>query len=498
MTKAILIFLLTALAHIATATVRIYGNAPEYAGYNLELYRYADYITHNRELVTVLSIDSIGRFDREIELDQTTYAFLELGTYMAYIYLEPNMEYEIALPPFSPRPDADRFNPYYQPELVELGIRNQTSCLNESIRNFDYYFNSHYHPAAPSLVRLRNVRLADRIIANCDSIARLQNCDNDYFQQYVRFKNAQTYATPRLRSVRNVLNRRFASEETAYNQPAYWEAFGLIGQNFIASYVATRSGLELKTALTKRPLSFNDLSEALKKDTVFENDALRETLVLKGIYDGYYTNYLADGLTDSLLISATHQAVREETKMIALNILNKKNKLRVGTKAPDFVLLDMQGREHKLSDLQGKFVYLAFLHTDNYACVKDFPALSSLQRKYRNDLIVVGIMTNEETDKLDGYFKTKKVEWTILSYNYMQTVVLNYGIQTLPSYFIIDPDGKIARSPAPAPTEDIQKAIAECMLDYKRASLKRNPQEMKDIYKLAEEQDKDPNKRTRW
>ena len=477
--------LLVSATTALSSTVRLHGVAEDYSGYHIEIYRYADYITHMRELVGVVMVDSLGSFDYSFELNNVEYIFLDLSLYRANIFAEPGTDYEVALPPFRPRPDADRFNPFYQPEDIELGIINSTGCLNEAIRNYDLFFNSQYHRNAVDMVRSRNIRKADEIIALCDSVARKQKCEHPYFKAYVKYREAQIYATPRLRSVRTVIQQKFAHEDVAYSVPSYWDALGLIGQSFIASHVRTKQGVHLKQALGYQPLSFADLSNAMLKDTVFTNDEMREAVLLKGIYDGYYTGYFGGGLTDTLLITATNQAVCQRSKKIAFDILQKKNRLKPGTVAPDFVLLDTDGKEHSLSEMRGKFVYLAFMHTQNYSCMKDMPALSSIQRKYKRDMIVVGIMTDEESDKLGNYFGNKKIEWTMLSYNIMQSVVLDYGVESLPSYFIIDPDGRIAISPAPAPSENFETAIAGEMKRYKSEKMRRRPQKEKTIYDIV-------------
>ncbi|MCQ2226470.1 MAG: TlpA family protein disulfide reductase [Bacteroidales bacterium] len=470
----------------ASSEVRIHGTAEDYAGYHLEIYRYADYITKTRELMGVVMIDSVGHFDYNIDVNDVTYAFLDLSSYRAHIYIEPNTEYEVALPPFRPRPDADRFNPFYQPENIELGIINSTGCLNEAIRNFDEFFASTYHSNAIELVRTRNIKKADAIIAKCDSVALQQRCEHDFFKKYVQFREVQVFSTPRLRNVRTVLQQKFAHENVAYEVPSYWDALGLIGQSFIASHIKTRHGAALEKVLKYNPPTFADISDALIGDTaVFTNTELREAIILKGIYDGYYTGYFASGQTDTMLITATNQAQIDKSKKIAFDILQKKNRLKPGTLAPDFVLLDTNGKEHTLKDMRGKFVYLAFMHTQNYSCMKDVPALSGIQRKYKRDMIVVGIMTDEESDKIGNYFQNKKIEWTLLSYNYMQSVVLDYGVESLPTYFVIDPEGRIAIAPAPAPTEKFESAIAGEIRKYKKESLKKNAPRERNIYDIV-------------
>ncbi|MBP5364710.1 MAG: TlpA family protein disulfide reductase [Bacteroidales bacterium] len=464
---------------ISAEEVRLRGMAPDYAGLNIEIERYADFVTHQKQTLSVLKVNDEGRFDCGFDLGEITYAFLELGSFRAYIYLEPGTSYEVVLPPFAPRPDADRFNPFFVPEVIELGIVNETGCLNEAIRNYDLFFNEIYNQNAIRMVRLRDRKLADALIARSDSVALAQQCDNEYFKQYVHYRNVQIYATPRLQAYRSVLSTSFVQSDVAYNVPSYWDALDLIGRNFVSTFMRTKYGRKMAADVK----IYSEIEEAVKKDSLFgDNQKFREALILKGIYDDFYSDFLTSGQTDTLLATASNQLKHSENIELALNMLAKKNRLKIGTEAPDFTLFDMEGNEVSLHDFKNKFVYLAFLHTQNFACAKDIPALSGLSRKYRNDMVVVGIMTDEDVDNLPKFVSKRKINWTVLSFSLMQSVMLDYSVESLPAYFLVDPEGKIALTSAPAPSESVEKALSTEIKRYRTEYLKRNPQKPRDIY----------------
>ena len=474
---ASVVFLLNSL-QASAEQVRLFGVAPDYAGLNIEVEQYTDYITHSRRTLSVLRIDNEGRFDCNFAIGEITYAFLNLGSYNAYIYLEPGAEYEVVLPPFSPRPDADRFNPFYQPEMIVLGIRNEASCLNRAIYDYDLFFNDLYNQNAIKMVRKRDLKLADRLIAVSDSVAQAQQCDNEYFKKYVSYRNVQIYGTPRLQAWRSVLNSHFLKNDVEYNVPSYWDALDLIARNFVSTFLRSKNGRKISTDTN----IYATIDAAVQSDTLFaKNDKFREALIIKGIYDDFYSDFLTSGQTDTLLITATNQLKNSENIELAFNMLAKKNRLKVGSDAPDFTLFDMEGKEVSLHDFKNKFVYLAFLHTQNFSCAKDIPALSGVSRKYRNDMVVVGILTDEDADNLPKYVNKRKFNWTALSYSLMQSVMLDYGVESLPAYFLIDPDGKLVLTDAPSPSKGVEKAFSTEIKKYRTEYLKRNPQKPRDI-----------------
>ncbi len=491
MLRAVLAFILINITMLAVhaAPVRFYGYAPEYKGMAIEMNKYADFITHELLPVCVLDVDSVGNFDVTADVEDVTYAFADLGALRAYIYVEPEKEYELVLPPFTPRADVDRLNPYFQPELVEMGIAQTTSRLNEALRNFYVYADSLYNANALRIVKQRNRRLADKVIAACDSVARLQQCDDKYFSDFVRYQQARIFTLARLKAPQKVAENYFLHDSVAFNHEAYWQTLDLVYNNFLSMTLKGKASAKVRDVLSQPAPHFADLSAAISADSSFLNATqLREMLIVKGIYDAYYSGSLSPMSTDTLLFSAVAEAATEPAQIAANNILVRLNRMRVGTMAPDFTLYDFDGVERKLSDFRGLFVYLSFQHSKNFASQKDFPALQVINKKYERLMYVVNIFTDENVDEAKALVARGKYNWLPLSYTNDQAVVLRYGITHEPSYFLIDPEGRLALSPAPAPTEErLVTAVAQQMQKYKTEKMRRNPPKIRDIYEMVRE-----------
>ena len=67
--------------------------------------------------------------------------------------------------------------------------------------------------------------------------------------------------------------------------------------------------------------------------------------------------------------------------------------LEIGMLAPDFVLLDSEGREHKLSDYLGRKIVLYFYPRDNTpGCTRQACACASAYDEFRRrEILVIGI-----------------------------------------------------------------------------------------------------------
>ena len=489
--RSIILYFAFCLAIFSRAEVRdarIHGRALQYSGYHIELFAYKDYITQEKEVIGMLDVDDNGLFDTKVQLPagDVTYAFMDLGKYRAYIYLEPGEEYRIVLPPFKRKPDSERFNPYYRQELIEVGIDQERTKLNSAIYRFEGWWQKIYGENIVKIVRKSDKKLADRLIAQCDSVAKSTRCAVDFFKDYVYYRKAQIYTSPRMGDVRRTLNKYYSGHRIAYNVAPYWQTLQMMCPNFISSMTIYTSEKELVHKFLKEDaISFQSLSNVLKRDSAYMMQGLRESLLLMGVYDGYYSQELSEVVVDSMLMSAIKGETTAGTKRVAMNILEKKNHLRKDTPATDFTLLDMKGREVSLKDFSGKWVYLGFFHSESYASVKDMATLDAMVAKYKKDFFIVGVLTDENSDRVTKRFAEKKQQWLPLSSVIQQSILLDYRIAALPSYVLIDPEGRISVAEAPGPTERIEQVIATEMQRYKSNYYRKNKQKEKSIYEIA-------------
>jgi len=114
----------------------------------------------------------------------------------------------------------------------------------------------------------------------------------------------------------------------------------------------------------------------------------------------------------------------------------------VGQPAPDFTLRDMEGQEVRLSDLRGKVVFLAFWASWCGPCRAEAPHLEALYRNYRDQGLVLLGLNREPEHAAEASFARKTFTYPLLLD--AGVVFQQYGIDALPTTFVIDRDGKIA------------------------------------------------------
>jgi cytochrome c biogenesis protein CcmG/thiol:disulfide interchange protein DsbE len=114
-------------------------------------------------------------------------------------------------------------------------------------------------------------------------------------------------------------------------------------------------------------------------------------------------------------------------------------------KAPDFKLQGVDGKEVKLSDYKGKIVVLDFWATWCGPCRRGVPDLVSLQKEYKDKLVVIGIsldrVSGTEAD-VKKFMQEYKINYPVIFGN--EKVTMDYGnIQAIPTSFVIDQKGNI-------------------------------------------------------
>jgi peroxiredoxin len=116
--------------------------------------------------------------------------------------------------------------------------------------------------------------------------------------------------------------------------------------------------------------------------------------------------------------------------------------------APDFTLKDANGQTVKLSDYKGKVVLLNFWATWCGPCTLEIPWFEQFQQEYRSKgFEVLGVSMDEEGwNAVKPYIAEHKINYRIVLGN-DSVGELYGGVDSLPTTFIIDREGRFAFPP---------------------------------------------------
>ena len=126
---------------------------------------------------------------------------------------------------------------------------------------------------------------------------------------------------------------------------------------------------------------------------------------------------------------------------------------QVGDLAPEDILLDPSGKEVRLSDFQGKYIFIDLWASWCVYCIREFPTLHELEKEFgSDDLVFISLSIDTNTDAWHSALKRLKLEgnqFIVSSPAFSEKL----EIAAVPRYLIYDRQGRLVDGNAPRPSE---------------------------------------------
>lgn len=119
--------------------------------------------------------------------------------------------------------------------------------------------------------------------------------------------------------------------------------------------------------------------------------------------------------------------------------------IAVGSKAPDFTLVDLNGEKHKLSDYKGQGVFLNFWGTWCKPCEKEMPAMDRQYKVFKDQGVQTLAVNIAQTDfEVQSFVDRYELTFPVVI-DKTKSVQTTYNVGNLPATVLVDPDGKVAK-----------------------------------------------------
>ncbi|AWH84130.1 TlpA family protein disulfide reductase [Flavobacterium album] len=211
----------------------------------------------------------------------------------------------------------------------------------------------------------------------------------------------------------------------------------------------------------------NNKAFGLKAETV------KDPLVLNKLIDELLAGMekqLEDPTLDKGFQSIISQQVKAQRQQVAGEIEKAgKTAKMVGQPSPSFAYENHKGGITKLEDLKGKYVYIDVWATWCGPCRAEIPHLQKVEEDYHGKKIA---FVSISIDEMKNHDKWKKMVdekqmggiQLFADNNWGSAFVQAFGINSIPRFLLIDPDGNVLSADAPRPSNPALRAEFDKLL----------------------------------
>ncbi|MDR6785527.1 thiol-disulfide isomerase/thioredoxin [Pedobacter africanus] len=235
----------------------------------------------------------------------------------------------------------------------------------------------------------------------------------DLLYQLKRYKEALQWITP----VKEIVGLKSKNQKTLYGFILYKNK-------------KYDESIEVLSSMVKEGMANDEAKQVLREAWIASGNKIEN-------FDLFLTGLLKNLNTDRIEYMKGHE---------------------VNYDAPDFKLVNLEGKEVTLSSLRNKVVMLDFWATWCGPCVGAFPAMQKAVDKYKNNKNVEFLFINSWETESDMLKRKQKVKEFLADKPYSFNVLLDpnpgtkqsdylviskYKVKGIPAKFIIDKDGKV-------------------------------------------------------
>ncbi len=438
------------------------GKAPGAERKQITVTIYDDLISMRETPLAEGQVDSVGNFRFELAIKEVTRIILAIDFHKAEMFLEPGKTYTISIDPIYYE-DYIEVNPFIQSQNLTIRFPEEVKTeLNIAVGQFNSLYSGFLMSNFNALYRDRNRAVLDTFRLNVTR--EFDGYTHPYFLDYVRYNLASLEQLTRYYSPARIGNLYFTAGPVLYNNLEYMELFN----SYFTKYM-TASSEELRRldyhALMKTNDPYQAMMKAMAADSVLRPVQLRELVLLKGLSEMYNSAEFNQEDILRLFRQIAEKSKFERNKAVAVNLEFMLTRLKPGTTAPAFTLMDRAQKMVSLSDFKGKPVVLNFWTTYCEGCLFEMDLIKPIYDKYRDQLHFISISADKYFSKM-LYFINLKPDfvWDFLNTGTQSGVLRDYDVRSYPLFVLIDKEGKIYKYPAELPSSGLELELQKLLI----------------------------------
>jgi len=196
---------------------------------------------------------------------------------------------------------------------------------------------------------------------------------------------------------------------------------------------------------------FTQFVEHYADSTHFEPNAIFAARMLNPASEGSFLELFTQNINTKFAGTKMTKEFTEYYVKVSpkQRIQTNKGALDPGSKAPELVLSTADGKVITLSSLRGKYVLIDFWASWCKPCRGENPNVVAAYQKYKDkNFTILGVSLDNNKDAWQKAVLDDHLEWTQVSdlKGWSSAAALIYSVQSIPSNFLIDPNGNIVTS----------------------------------------------------
>lgn len=134
----------------------------------------------------------------------------------------------------------------------------------------------------------------------------------------------------------------------------------------------------------------------------------------------------------------------------------------------------IEGNYLNVKDFQGTTVVAIFWATHAAPFVEQYPQLQKVTETYRKYIKVLSVSLDSEEGPIDSFIEQNRLNWPVIFHveqdkrGWNAPLASYYGVTTLPTIWVIDPNGKVAATDITA--ETLEATLREVILKHRNAA----------------------------
>jgi peroxiredoxin len=452
LTVLLFAILVTVFAAVATT---VEGTKIEYAGKELQFFRYADPVTKQKIPVFKLKFDAAGNFSAQVEVKTHTFVFCEFGIYRGLLFLEPQKTVQLRFPPWREKSFADQKNPFFQP--VEFWFATQQgNLLNDHISAFDTQLNQLTDKYFNQLYFNQSEAIYDTITHLLNN--QFQDVDSPVFEAHKELKLQVVKADAFRLSPAKLAGAFNTAKPEFWTHLAFIELFEKTFDNKLSFEIKKVNNSALIDAVAQENTGF--LLTSAKKNYGLKSPA-SELVLLKMLHDGFYSGDFPKEKIISILSSEKLQNnANKNIAAIAQNVKEKLDFLLPGSKAPMVCLKNTDGNPLCTNNNKDKFKYFIFADTEMVVCREHLKYLPKIEEQFGEHLEIFVILRKTDLIDMKIFLDKQEVPGTHLI-DEKGEIIEQYRVKSFPVCILLNENHEVVFSPAQAPLDGFEQQFGK-------------------------------------